>query len=255
MSMMPEYIVVTGREAKRFKELSTAVPAVDEIVFLDHDEIVQRYWPLLPSAFPDYQFCMVEHTTGRAVARGHSLPVVYDDPWSSLPDEGFDWVLEKGFLDRDAGQIPTVLSALYIVISDTFRGKNLSTLMLDAMRQIGRDKGLTHLIVPLRPSVKSLYPLIDIDEYCRWRDPNGEPFDSWLRVHVRAGGKVIQTCRRAMTVSESRQQWSEWTGMDFPGDGNYVIPHALVPLTVRGNLGSYVEPGIWVVHDLQEECS
>ena len=42
-----------------------------------------------------------------------------------------------------------------------------------------------------------------------------------------------------------------WTGLDFPGEGNHIIPYGLVPLTTRGAEGEYVEPGIWVLHGLQ----
>lgn len=39
--------------------------------------------------------------------------------------------------------------------------------------------------------------------------------------------------------------------MAMPGDGDYVIPYGLVPVQVRGEQGSYVEPGVWVLHQLQ----
>ena len=41
--------------------------------------------------------------------------------------------------------------------------------------------------------------------------------------------------------------------MAFPGDGDYIIPHGLVPVRVRGDLGEYVEPGVWVLHEILEE--
>jgi hypothetical protein len=54
-----------------------------------------------------------------------------------------------------------------------------------------------------------------------------------------------------MTVRGSRQQWTTWTSLDFPGEGNYTIPHGLVPVSVRGTTGEYIEPGLWVIHRLQ----
>ena len=64
--------------------------------FLDYDAAVAQYWPRLAETFPDYQFCLVEKTSGAPVARGHSIPVAFNSSWSSLPDEGFDWALERG---------------------------------------------------------------------------------------------------------------------------------------------------------------
>ena len=247
---MPEYSVVTAREAERFKRLSGEVKTSNIPVYLDHDTVVEEYWSRLPGTFPDYQFCLVEEATGRAVARGNCIPVAYEEPWSSLPDEGFDWVLARGFQDLAEGRKPAVLSALYIVVSDAFLNNQLSAKMLDVMKQIGRDAGLSHLIVPLRPSLKSRYPLIDIDEYSRLHNKEGEPFDPWLRVHVRAGGEIIHPCHRAMTVTGTREEWMEWTGTHFPVDGRCVVPDALVPITFSGETGTYIEPGIWVVHEL-----
>lgn len=46
------------------------------------------------------------------------------------------------------------------------------------------------------------------------------------------------------------QQWQEWSGLDLPGDGAYVIPDALAPLHVdrAADLGTCTEPTIWVQH-------
>ena len=57
---------------------------------------------------------------------------------------------------------------------------------------------------------------------------------------------------RSMEVRGSLREWTKWTGMDFLGDGGYVLPGALVPVVVDGgsNEGSYVEPEIWVLHRL-----
>jgi GNAT superfamily N-acetyltransferase len=229
---MPEYIVVTARAGKQFRELSVTVHTTSMPGFLDHDEAVSRYWSRLAEIFPDYQFCLVEKASGTAVARGYSIPVAFDGEWSALPDGGLDWVLEKGFRDYADGRRPTVYSALYIVLSDQYRGRGLSSSVLAAMRQIGREQGFGHLIAPVRPSLKSRYPLIAMGEYCRWRNAEGYPFDPWLRVHVRAGGAVLHPCLRSMHVRGSLRQWEEWTGMAFPGVGSYVVPGALVPVTV-----------------------
>lgn len=248
---MPEYTVVTARAATQFRELSATVHTTSIPDFLAHDVAVVRYWSRLAERFPDYQFCLIEKTSGTAVARGHSIPVAFEGEWSSLPDEGLDWVLEQGFRADADGRRPTVVSALYIVVSDQYRGGGLSARMLAAMRQIGREQGFRHLIAPVRPSMKHYYPLITMEEYCRWQNAAGDPFDPWLRVHVRAGGAVLHPCLRSMAVRGSRRQWEEWTGMGFPSVGSYVVPGALVPVTIEHDAeGVYVEPGIWVVHRL-----
>lgn len=48
------------------------------------------------------------------------------------------------------------------------------------------------------------------------------------------------------TVSE----WEMWTGMALPASGEYVVPEGLASLRVDrdADLGTYVEPNIWVRH-------
>jgi len=55
-----------------------------------------------------------------------------------------------------------------------------------------------------------------------------------------------------MTISGSRAEWEEWTGMRFPQNGKYYISGALNPIdmNVETDTGIYVEPNVWMVHDL-----
>jgi hypothetical protein len=248
---MSAYTIVTAQEGERFDALRKCMVRADGPAFLEHDRSVAQYWPLLAETFPENQFCLVEQDSGQAGGIGNSIPVAFQGAWVDLPAEGLDWVLEKGFNDRAIGHKPTLVSALYIEIANAHRGHHLSAHMLAVMHQMARSQGFSYLVAPVRPSLKSRYPLLPIDEYIRWQNADGLPFDSWLRVHVRAGGHILHPCPRAMAVSGSRQQWTRWTGLDFPGDGNYIIPHGLVPVSVRGATGEYIEPGIWVVHRLQ----
>jgi hypothetical protein len=247
---MSLYAVVTAQENELFWELNNGMARANGPAFLEHDSVVAKYWSHLDETFPDHQFCLVEQESGTAVGVGNSIPVAFEGEWADLPARGLDWVLEKGFQDHAAGKTSTIMSALYIEVAGSHRGQHLSSQMIAVMRQIALSQGFSHLIAPVRPSLKSRYPLIPIEEYFRWQNSDGLPFDPWLRVHVQAGGKILHPCPSAMVVRAPRQQWATWTGMDFPGEGNYTIPHGLVPVIVHGSEGEYVEPGIWVLHVL-----
>ena len=58
-----------------------------------------------------------------------------------------------------------------------------------------------------------------------------------------------------MTITGTIAEWEEWTGLRFFESGRYVIPGALVPveMDVQGDLGTYVEPIVWVVHEIDVE--
>jgi hypothetical protein len=55
-----------------------------------------------------------------------------------------------------------------------------------------------------------------------------------------------------MTIQGSRAEWERWTGMKFPQSGQYHIPGALNPMHMDSehNEGTYVEPNVWLVHEL-----
>ena len=112
---------------------------------------------------------------------------------------------------------------------------------------------MTRLVAPVRPSLKHRYPLTPIERYVEWRDEDGSPFDPWLRVHVRCGGRIVKVCHRAMRIVGSIGEWESWTGMRFPEGGSYVVPGALAPieLDTQKDLGVYIEPNVWMLHELR----
>ena len=89
-------------------------------------------------------------------------------------------------------------------------------------------------------------------DYIKWDNGEGLPFDPWLRVHTRIGGKIINVCHKAMKIQGSIKNWEQWSNMKFPQSGNYIIPGALSPvqLDIDKNTGRYIEPNVWMCHDL-----
>ena len=55
-----------------------------------------------------------------------------------------------------------------------------------------------------------------------------------------------------MTVKAAISSWENWTGMKFPQNGEYIVPKALNPVKIflEQDLGLYIEPNVWVQHDL-----
>jgi hypothetical protein len=82
---------------------------------------------------------------------------------------------------------------------------------------------------------------------------DGLPEDPWLRVHVRAGGRVVGVAPASMTMVGSLAEWRRWTGLPFDSTGDVVVPEALVPVhcDVEHDHAVYVEPNVWVRHDLR----
>jgi hypothetical protein len=53
-------------------------------------------------------------------------------------------------------------------------------------------------------------------------------------------------------IASSLDNWREWTGLPFDETGEVIVPKALVPVqcNVEHGYAAYVEPNVWVQHDL-----
>ncbi len=225
-------------------------------LFMLYDPIADRLWDHLVADFPEYQFALRDLETGKAVAQANSLPLHWDADSFDLPEGGWDWAFAQGVADQAQGLAPRTQCALQIAIHPDYRGQGFSTWMVEHMRSIGAAKGFARLIAPVRPSQKSQYPLIPMAEYIQWKTAAGLPFDAWLRVHVRLGARIVKPCHQAMEIRGSRADWERWTGLTFPGSGQYVLPGGLAPLEfdARQDQGVYIEPNVWTVHDLHSQA-
>ena len=72
-------------------------------------------------------------------------------------------------------------------------------------------------------------------------------------MHARRGARILRVAPRSMVVEGGVSEWECWTGMRFPASGRYVVPGALVPVTIdrRRDRGRYVEPNVWMQHPLR----
>src|SRR5215216_2861309 len=220
--------------------------------FMLHDAIADENWHELFDRFNEYQFALLDTENGQMAAMGNSLPFYWEEPLEELPEGGWDWVLLEAVEVHKQGRKPNIQSAIQINIHPEYRSQRLSTRMVQAMRSIGQSKGFKSLVAPVRPNQKSQYPLISIDDYIQWTNDEGLPFDAWLRVHARLGAKIIKPCHEAMLIRGTRLEWAKWTGLKFPQSGQYYIPGALNPMEmdVEKDEGTYIEPNVWMVHQV-----
>jgi GNAT superfamily N-acetyltransferase len=199
--------------------------------FIRHDAVSNEHWHRLYDEFPEFQFVAVEG--GEVLAEGCAIPV------RGLPAGWRQAFLAEGEPDR--------LCAIQVLVAQERQGRGLSRTMLEHMRGLAAVRGW-ELVAPVRPTWKERYPLIPIERYASWRRGDGLLFDPWLRTHERLGATVIGTAPQAMLIEGSRAEWETWTGMDFPDDGSYVVPGALVPVEFAGGRGVYDEPCVWMRH-------
>jgi GNAT superfamily N-acetyltransferase len=221
-------------------------------VFMSKDPVANALNWQVASAFP-YLCAVALDEQDTVVATGRAIAFTLAAPGrDSLPDGGLDRVLIWAFNDKALGRAATIASAVDIVVGRDHQGTGLSHRMLGALRDAGRAAGLSQLVAPVRPNAKHQQPELPMPEYIALLRADGLPVDPWLRVHVRAGGRILRTAPTSMVMVGSLAQWREWTGLPFDQTGDVIVPEALVPVhcDVEHDYAVYVEPNVWVEHDL-----
>ncbi len=213
--------------------------------FMRHDPIGGLYYANVETRFAEY--ALVAHDDGEVVACAYSVPFLLGG--GPLPDNGWDFVIRTSLLTSLAGDEPDAVSAVEIVVRHDRQGTGLSHRMLEAMRDNAARHGFRELVAPVRPNGRT-----DVHEpmsaYAARVREDGLPVDPWLRVHVRAGGRIEKVAPRSMVVPGTLEEWREWTGLPFDRTGPVLVPRALVPVhcDVENGVATYVEPNVWVVH-------
>lgn len=247
-----QFKLITFAEEPELEEPADAVVGSVWPEFMLNDDIAVPLWFPMIRAFPDFQFSLVDESNGEIAAVGNSIPFFWDGRGESLPDRGWDAVFQQGIAEKEAGIPPTALSALSASVSPRYQQRGLSKEVVLGMRKLANRHGLQSMVAPVRPSLKSAYPLIPMERYLEWENKSSEPFDPWIRVHRRLGGRIVKIAPESMRVTNTVAQWEKWTGMRFPGSGSHIVPGALQPVdvNVEDDRVVYTEPNVWVRHDV-----
>lgn len=247
---MEGFEIITPSTYSRYRDLVRGLNRTVWPEFMLHDAIANENWHHLLDSFPDYQLALYDPENERVAAMANSIPLRWDDALENLPDGGWDWAFEEAVRQYKQGVTPNHHVALQVAIHPDYQSRRLSMPMVNNVRLGTKAKDLQALIIPVRPSEKSRYPLISLDDYITWQNEKELPFDPWLRVHAKLGGRMVKVCHESKTVRGARSEWEVWTGLKFPQSGRYVVPGALIPVEMNAEKdeGVYIEPNVWMVH-------
>ncbi|XVV03774.1 Long-chain-fatty-acid--CoA ligase [Actinosynnema sp. CA-248983] len=227
------------------------VPALDlgdiGAEFMQHDPVAALTRARrLAQRWPDHFLIVLDRD--RPVARAVSVPLVFPDPdRPELPDHGWDGVIIWAVEDALDARMPTCVAALDVQVAPDNRGRGYAAAALAALRDSARNVG--KLVIPVRPTTKARHPQLSMDDFLARRRPDGLSEDPWLRAHERLGARIVKVAPFSMTIIGTRDQWHDWTGHPL-NDGPNTVEGALVPVIASHDLGIYVEPNVWVEHDL-----
>ena len=203
-------------------------------------------WSHLFSTFAEYQVLLLDDNN-KLMAYGHTMPIYWDQKLIDIPDN-LKILIENGIESINKGIKPNILLALAAVVSPEYKNNGLSAEIVKAMKKLSLEKNYDSLIVPVRPTLKSKYPLIPIKNYAYWKREDGLAFDPWLRVHDKLGGEILKTAEVSMIITGKVKEWEEWSKMKIPESGKYIIEGALNPVEIdcEKDIGTYTDPCIWV---------
>ena len=227
-------------------------PAIEELnqrtwpSFLLHGDV--PHWERLYHEFASYQL-LFWGDNEELIAVAHTIPFTWKGILDDLPTT-LSQVTNLAMEDLQNQNLPTHLCLLSLTISKEHQKKGLSSQFLQGVTELAREKNLGTILIPLRLSLKHLYPLTKMESYMEWKNKKGETFDPGLRLHLRRGGRILQVNPQAVTVTGTVEQWEEWTGIEFPQSGFFIVPgaHQPVEIDLERDMGRYFDPNIWLEH-------
>lgn len=239
-------------------ELMGARPRSDEQIsqlfgdgwpaFITADQTVKQYIGTVRRLFSDLEIVLLG-ADDVPVAAGWAVPLQWDGEPAHLP-RGYTDSLVRAVEGHALGEVPDTLVVMAAQVHPGRRGQGLAAEFLTAMRGLAAQRGWRRVIAPVRPTLKSRYPLTPIGRFATWVRDDGLLLDPWLRIHQRLGAEVIGTASASQRMTGTVEQWETWAEMLFPDSGDYVIAKGLSTVRIdrETDEGVYVEPNVWMRH-------
>jgi GNAT superfamily N-acetyltransferase len=248
VDLMGDLEVVTSAERHDLDEQAEAAfrPIWPEFIF--HDPLASEYIGRVEDYFPFYDVMVLDD--GDVVAGGWGVPLRWDGTAQALPDRGYDGAMISAVSGHENSVPADTLCVMAAAVRTDRQGGGLAGQVLTALRERAAATGLQRVIAPVRPALKSRYPLTPMENFARWTRDDGLHIDAWIRTHQRLGASILGPAPRSMVIIGAVAEWEQWTGMAFPDSGRYVVPDALdlVDIDRDEDRGTYVEPNLWMRH-------
>jgi GNAT superfamily N-acetyltransferase len=243
---MAEFRVVTNSE---HPELEVQVEGFrgEWPEFIFHDPVAAAHVGRVSEYFPQYDVLLL--SGDEVVAGGWGVAIAWDGDTATLPD-GYDCALVQAVTGHENKVVPDTLSVMAAAVKSGRQGGGLAGQVLTALRERAQAHGLQRVIAPVRPTLKSRYPITPMDRFARWIRDDGLHLDPWIRMHQRLGATILGPAPHSMIIKGTVAEWEEWAAMPFPETGQYVVPQALDLVSIdRGrDEGVYEETNLWMQH-------
>jgi GNAT superfamily N-acetyltransferase len=215
--------------------------------FIFHDPVAAAHIGRVEEYFPAWDVLLLD--AGQVVAGGWGVPMRWDGTAGDLPD-GYDGGLVRAVTGHEASVPADTLCVMAAAVAAGHQRGGLAARVLTALRERGAAAGLERVIAPVRPALKSQYPLTPMARFAGWARADGLHVDPWIRTHQRLGASILAPAPRSMIITGTVAEWEDWAAMAFPETGQYVVPQALdlVAIDREQDRGTYAETNLWMRH-------
>jgi GNAT superfamily N-acetyltransferase len=215
--------------------------------FIFHDPVSAGHIGRVETYFPQYDVLLLDG--GQVVAGGWGVPIRWNGKLSTLPD-GYDGALVSAVTGHENSVPADTLCIMAAAVRADRQGGGLAGKTLAALRERATPAGLQRVIAPVRPALKSRYPLTSMEHFARWTRSDGFHIDPWVRTHQRLSASILAPAPRSMIITGTVPEWEDWAAMVFPETGQYVVTDALdlVAIDREQDRGTYAETNLWMRH-------
>jgi amino acid adenylation domain-containing protein/non-ribosomal peptide synthase protein (TIGR01720 family) len=211
-------------------------------------------WPRLNAELPGFQLAVV-NASDHVIAVVNTAPLSWNGRTQHIP-AGWDAALAESLRQFDQESRPNTLLILAGAVSSEAVGTGLSALVVRAFKHLAARRGLEHVLAPVRPNGKVAAPAVSAAEWSRLRRADGQLVDAWMRVHERAGGKILRADDYSQLVQGTFEEWERWLGVPLNSlpefaPSQVVVERALAPVLLdRARMtAEYVDPCVWMRHE------
>ncbi len=186
--------------------------------FITADREVKKYIGRVRECFPQLDVMLVDESD-EPVATGWGVPISWSEETDDLPTSFADVLCRSVEIHETLADADTFVICGGVVHPER-KGSGVAGELITALCAIGETHGLTRVVAPVRPTRKHLYP------------------------------QVIAMAPAAQVMTGTVSEWEAWTDLAMPVSGEYVIPQGMSVLRVErdADLGTYVEPNVWLRH-------
>jgi len=247
MQPVPASVIVTTADRHDLDDEVRAAFRGGWPEFIFHDPVSNAHVERVEAYFPRYDILLLDR--GEVVAGGWGVPLAWSGAAASLPD-GYDGAMVRAVEGHENAVEPDTLCVMAAAVKAGHQGAGRAGQVLTALRERAVADGLRRVIAPVRPTLKTRYPLTPMSQFARWARDDGLHLDPWIRTHQRLGARILRPAPRSMVITGTVAQWEDWAKMAFPQTGRYVVPDALdlVRVDRDADRGSYSETNLWMRH-------